>query len=145
MVEQLLYGCNKFKFQQNYSIFKSSIKFTIKSERYCGSLIQENIAHTFTFCLSVCILICSLNLKIYIKLPQTIPKQSGVYLGLVDQNQFLHFFCFNNLTCLVFHIVFLVIFLSVMCKSFDRTKKKKKKEKKKEKKDCQKSPQRHSG
>ena len=39
MVELLLYGSNKFKFQQNYSILKSSIKFIIKSERFSGSLI----------------------------------------------------------------------------------------------------------
>ena len=39
MVELLLYGSNKFKFQQNCSILKSSIKFIIKSERFSGSLI----------------------------------------------------------------------------------------------------------
>ena len=39
MVELLLSGSNKFKFQQNCSILKSSIKFIIKSERFSGSLI----------------------------------------------------------------------------------------------------------
>ena len=39
MVELLLYSSNKFKFQQNCSILKSSIKFIIKSERFSGSLI----------------------------------------------------------------------------------------------------------
>ena len=38
MVELLLYFSIKFKFQQNCSILKSSIKF-IKSERFSGSLI----------------------------------------------------------------------------------------------------------
>ena len=38
MVELLLYGSNKCKFQQNYSILKS-VKFIIKSERFSGSFI----------------------------------------------------------------------------------------------------------
>ena len=40
MVELLLYGSNKFKFQQNCSILKPSIKFIIESERFSGSLIS---------------------------------------------------------------------------------------------------------
>ena len=39
MVELLFYGSNKFKFQQNCSILKCSIKFIITSERFSGSLI----------------------------------------------------------------------------------------------------------
>ena len=38
-VEILFYGSNKFKFQQNRSILKSSIIFIIKSERFSGSFI----------------------------------------------------------------------------------------------------------
>ena len=38
-VELLLYGSNKFKFQRNYSILKSPIKFTIKSEKFSGSFV----------------------------------------------------------------------------------------------------------
>ena len=87
-VELLLYGSNKFKFQQNCNILKS-IKFIIKSERFSGSLIYENSAYTCIFCLFV-------YLKYIYKLPHTIPNQSGVYLGLID-NQFLYSFCFNNL------------------------------------------------
>ena len=94
-VELLLYGSNKFKFQQNCNILKS-IKFIIKSERFSGSLIYENLAYTCIFCLFVYLFICSRNLKYIYKLPHTIPNQSGVYLGLID-NQFLYSFCFNNL------------------------------------------------
>ena len=74
MVELLLYFSIKFKFQQNCSILKSSIKFIIKSERSSGSLIKENIAHICAFCLFVCLFICSLNLIYILKLPHTIPK-----------------------------------------------------------------------
>ena len=38
MVELILYGSNKFNFQQNCSILKS-IKFIIKSDKYSGSLM----------------------------------------------------------------------------------------------------------
>ena len=38
-VELLLYGNCKFKFQQNYSILKSSIKFIVNSERFSGPLM----------------------------------------------------------------------------------------------------------
>ena len=58
MVELLLYGNNKFKFQQNCSILKCSITFIIKSERFSGSLILESIVHTCTFCLLVCLFVC---------------------------------------------------------------------------------------
>ena len=52
-MELLLYDSSKFKFPQNCSILKSSIKFTIESERFSCSLIQENIAHTCIFSLFV--------------------------------------------------------------------------------------------
>ena len=39
MVELLLYGSAKFKFQQSCSILKSSIKFIIKAEKFSGSLM----------------------------------------------------------------------------------------------------------
>ena len=67
---------------------------------------------------------CSLNL-IY-KTPHTIPNQSGVCLGLIDENQISYSFCccflflfimaykVQCLCCLVMHIV------CKMCKSFDR-------------------------
>ena len=109
MVELLLYFSIKFKFQQNCSILKSSIKFIIKLERFSGSLIKENISAHLYF-LFVCLFICSLNLIYILKLPHTIPKV-------------------QCLCCLVFHIVFLVVYLFVIhvvckiCKSFDRKKK----------------------
>ena len=34
IAELPLYGSNKFKLEQNYSILRSSIKFIIKSERF---------------------------------------------------------------------------------------------------------------
>ena len=37
--ETTSYGSNKYKFQQNCSTLKSSIKFTVKSERFRGSLL----------------------------------------------------------------------------------------------------------
>ena len=61
MVELLLYFSIKFKFQQNCSILKSSIKFIIKLERFSGSLIKENIAHICTFCLSVYLFVLSIS------------------------------------------------------------------------------------
>ena len=96
MVELLLYSSNKFKFQQNGSILKSSIKFFVKSElKFSRSLIGKYSPQLYF--LFVCFFICSLNLKYIHKLPHTIPKQSGVCLGLIDKNQFLHFFWFNKL------------------------------------------------
>ena len=40
IAELPLYGSNKFKLEQNYSILRSSIKFIIKSERFSGSIVQ---------------------------------------------------------------------------------------------------------
>ena len=83
---------------------------------------MEIIAHNCIFCLSM--FFCSLNL-IY-KTPHTIPNQSGVCLGLIDENQIFYSFCccflflfimaykVQCLCCLVMHIV------CKMCKSFDR-------------------------
>ena len=55
---------------------------------------MEIIAQNCIF-LFVDLFFCSLNL-IY-KTPHTIPNQSGVYVGLIDQNQIFYSFCFNNL------------------------------------------------
>ena len=58
----------------------------------------ENIGHTCSFCFFACLFICSLNLRYIHKLPHTIPKQSNVYLGLIDKDQYLRLFCFNKVT-----------------------------------------------
>ena len=39
IVELLLYGSNKYRFQQNCSISKSTIKSIVKSQRFRGSLL----------------------------------------------------------------------------------------------------------
>ena len=59
------------------------------------------MAHTCIFCSLGYLVICFLNLKyiyiyIYIhiyKTPHTIPNQSGVNLGLIDENKLLYSFC----------------------------------------------------
>ena len=102
-------------------------------------LLYRNIYHT-PVCLPICLFVLSIsNVYIYIYItPPNIRKQSGVYLGLIDKNQFyipfvlIAFLLFmiahkvKCLCCLVFHIVILVIFLYIflcyMCKSFDRKK-----------------------
>ena len=92
-VDLLLYGSNKFKFHQYCSTYIKVYQIHVKiREIYWFTYIGKYTTHLFV-CLFV-YLFTQFQIHIY-KTPHTIPNQSGVYLGLMaDENQFIYIYIY---------------------------------------------------